>query len=119
MAAQGLKDISVVDDTDAVVGVITENDFLRRLGADSFLHLMPRLLEDPGGFSHSRHETPVRAVMSAPAVCVPREADYQSITGAFHQCRGSVLPVVDRGRRICGPLLRKDFTALGPQDTAP
>lgn len=112
LVQQGLKSLPVVDDDRRVVGILTETDFLRRLQADSFLDLLLRLLEQPGGFSQRCHATPVSAAMTAPAVTVPQGAGFRAILGAFHAHPGRGMPVVDEAGRSRGLLLRKDFLAV-------
>jgi len=109
MAEQGLKALPVVDAGGRVLGMLTETDFLRRLQAQGFLELMLRLMVSPTGFSHRCHETPVSAVMTAPAVSVPEEAGFAAIVTAFRHCPGRSLPVVDGSGRLRGLLLRKQF----------
>ncbi|CAK0738033.1 CBS domain-containing membrane protein [Gammaproteobacteria bacterium] len=111
MADQGLKSIPVVNDEGCVVGILTESDYLRRLGAEGFLGLMLRLMAEPDGFKHRCHETPVSSTMTTPAVTVPEEADFSRIAAAFHQCRGRSLPVIDGAGRLKGLLMRKQFVA--------
>jgi len=109
MVEQGLKALPVVDAGGRVLGMLTETDFLRRLQAEGFLELLLRLVEDPTGFGHSCHETPVSAAMTAPAVSVPEQADFAAIAAAFRGCSGRSLPVVDADGRLLGLLLRKQF----------
>jgi len=111
LARQGLKGLPVVDADDAVIGMLTETDFLRRLRADTVLELLLRLIEDPDGFTHRCHETPVRAAMTAPAVTVPEAAGFAAMIAAFHSHEGRSMPVVDEAGRLRGLLLRKDFLA--------
>jgi len=111
IARQGLKGLPVVDPEGAVMGMLTETDFLRRLKADTLLELLLRLIEDPQGFGHRCHETPVRAAMTAPAVSVRETTGFADIIAAFHRHEGRSMPVVDELGRLRGLLLRKDFLA--------
>jgi len=111
MARQGLKSIPVVDGDRRLLGILTETDFLRRLQASGFLDLMLDLMEDPGGFSHRCHETPVSAPMTHPAESVAAHAGFTAISTSFRRCGGRSLPVVDGDGRLLGLLLRKDFVA--------
>ncbi|CAK0774004.1 CBS domain-containing membrane protein [Gammaproteobacteria bacterium] len=111
MATQGLKSIPVVDDRGWVVGMLTESDYLRQLGAEGFLELMLRLIVEPAGLRQCCHEMPVATAMTTPAVAVPEEADFARIVAAFRQCHGRSLPVVDREGRLKGLLMRKQFVA--------
>lgn len=111
MVAQGLKAIPVVDADRRVVAILTETDFLRRLQAPGFLALMLDLMDDPGGFSHRCHETPVRVAMTSPPECVLPDAGFDAIGNAFRRCGGRSLPVTDADGRLLGLLPRKAFVA--------
>lgn len=109
MARQDLTAIPVVDGGHRVLGMLTETDFLQRLQAPGFLHLMLDLMENPAAFSHRCHETPVSAAMSSPVQSVPPDADFSTISSAFRRCGGRALPVVDGEDRLLGLLSSKDF----------
>jgi len=109
LVSQGFKGLPVVDADQFVIGILTETDFLRRLEADSFLHLLLRIVGEPGAFSNRCQQTPVREAMSAPVVTVAASAGFQEIVKAFHVHDGRSMPVVDAAGRLQGLLLRKDF----------
>ena len=119
LVEQGLKSLPVVDGAGAVVGVLTESDFLRRLHAETFLELLLRLVREPATFGHRCHETPVAEAMTAPAVTVPEDASFRQILAAFRAHPGRSMPVTDSGGRLRGILLRKDFIASCGTDVAP
>lgn len=109
MARQGLKGLPVVDDTNRVVGILTESDLLRRLQADTFLELLLRLVKDIGSFRHRCHETAVREAMCAAPVTITEDAGFFTIIKQFHGHQGRSMPVVDADGRLRGLLLQKDF----------
>lgn len=111
LARLGVKSLAVLDGQGHVLGMLTETDFLRRLRADTFLELLLRFLDEPGGFSHRCHETPVSEAMSAPAISVREDAGFREIIQAFQTHEGRSMPVVDGEGRYLGLLLRKDFLA--------
>lgn len=119
LVEQGLKSLPVVDGAGAVVGVLTESDFLRRLHAETFLELLLRLVREPATFGHRCHETPVAEAMTAPAVTVAEDASFRQILAAFRAHPGRSMPVTDSGGRLRGILLRKDFIASCGTDVAP
>lgn len=119
MATQGLKGLPVVDAEGRVVGMLTETDYLRRLGADTFLALLLRLIEDAGTFTHRCHESEVRAAMSAPAVTVREDAGLVEITEGFRAHPGRSMAVVDNAGRLRGLLMRKDFVEQFDLGSAP
>lgn len=119
LVEQGLKSLPVVDGAGAVVGVLTESDFLRRLHAETFLELLLRLVREPATFGHRCHETPVAEAMTAPAVTVAEDASFRQILAAFRAHPGRSMPVTDSDGRLRGILLRKDFIASCGTDVAP
>ena len=120
LVEQGMKSLPVVDDGGCVIGVLTETDFLGRLHADSFLELLLRLVDEPGGtFGHRCHETPVAEAMTAPVVTVTEDASFRQILAAFHAHPGRSMPVTDANGRLRGILLRKDFITKCGADLVP
>lgn len=103
------KALPVVDTKGRVTGILTENDFLRRLNVASFLELLLSMLDQTFELKHRCHETPVSRAMTAPAVTIDRHAGFMEIIGAFHRHAGRSLPVVDGNGRLLGLLLRKDI----------
>lgn len=103
------KALPVADADGRVIGMLTENDFLRRLGVDSFLELLLNMLDEGFEFKHRCHETPVSEAMTAPAVTISADAGFAEVIHAFHRHNGRSMPVVDKEGRLLGLLLRKDF----------
>ena len=106
---QSIKALPVVVGGGAVVGILTETDVLRQLGADSFLGLLPRLLPGRDGLANCCHDTPISTMMTAPAVTVTEDAGFSAIMSAFRRHGGRSMPVVDHRGRMVGLLMRKDF----------
>jgi CBS domain-containing membrane protein len=105
----GYKALPVVDANGCVMGILTENDFLRRLNVDTFLQLLLSMLDEAFELKHRCHETPVSKAMTAPAITVGKDAGFAETIAAFHRHDGRSLPVVDSDGRLLGLLLRKDF----------
>ena len=105
----GYKALPVVDEGGCVIGILTENDFLRRLNVDTFLQLLLSMLDEEFEFKHRCHETPVSKAMSSPAITVGKDAGFVETIAAFHRHDGRSVPVVDSDGRLLGMLLRKDF----------
>lgn len=112
LVRSGHKALPVVDASGCVIGILTENDFLRRLKVDTFLELLLSMLDEAFEFKHRCHETPVSQAMTAPAVTVAEKAGFEEIISAFHQHDGRSVPVVDGDGRLLGLLLRKDFLSI-------
>jgi CBS domain-containing membrane protein len=108
IAQSGYKGLPVVD-AGAVVGMLTETDFLRRLKVSTFLELLLAMMDDSYSFTHRCHETPVREAMVAPAMCVGLDAGFGQILRCFDDHEGRSAPVIDAAGALQGLLLRKDF----------
>jgi len=106
---QGVKTLPVIDPDGRVLGVLTETDVLRQLGADSFLELLLQLLEGDGTLGDRGQDTATSAMMTTPAVTVTEQAGLREIMTAFRRHAGRGMPVVDAQGRCSGLLLRKDF----------
>jgi CBS domain-containing protein len=105
----GYKALPVVDANGRVTGILTENDFLRRLNVDTFLQFLLSMLDEAFEFKHRCHETPVTEAMTSPAITVGKDAGFAETIAAFHRHDGRSVPVVDGDNRLLGLLLRKDF----------
>lgn len=108
---QGVKALPVVVGGGLVKGILTETDILKRLGADSFLELLPRLIEKCDRLAECCHETATSAMMTSPAVSVTERSGFTQIMCAFRNHGGRSMPVVDDRGRLVGLLMRKDFLA--------
>lgn len=109
MAARALKGLPVVDGNHRVVGVLTETDLLRHLGAATFTQLLARLIADPSALEHALHQTSVAAIMSSPAVTVRVGARFSEVVERFHSRAANRLPVIDSDGTLVGVLSRRDF----------
>lgn len=109
LVRSGYKALPVVDTDGRVTGMLTENDFLRRLNVGTFLQLLLNMLDEEFELKHRCHETPVSKAMTTPPVTVDGNAGFAETIAAFHRHRGRSMPVVDGDGRLLGLLLRKDF----------
>jgi CBS-domain-containing membrane protein len=109
LVKSGYKALPVVDAGGRVTGILTENDFLRRLNVDTFLQLLLSMMDEEFELKHRCHETPVSKAMTAPAITVGKDAGFAETIAAFHRHDGRSVPVVDSDGRLLGLLLRKDF----------
>lgn len=119
LVQSGYKALPVVNADGTVIGILTENDFLRRLQVNTFLELLLNMLDDSFEFQHRCHETPVHKAMTSPAITVRKDAGIGEIVRAFHRHEGRSLPVVDHDGKLLGLLLRKDFLKAYDMETLP
>jgi CBS domain-containing membrane protein len=109
LVKSGHKALPVVDARGCVIGILTENDFLKRLNVDSFLELLLSMLDESFELKHRCHETPVSRAMTTSVITVGRNAGFTETLAAFHHHHGRSMAVVDNDGRLLGLLLRKDF----------
>ncbi|MEJ2212545.1 MAG: CBS domain-containing protein [Gammaproteobacteria bacterium] len=109
LVSQKRKSLPVVDSDYHVVGMLTESDFLSRLGMDSSLQLLLKLDKDQNRFLHRSDETSVSEAMSTPVTTVVEQAGFWDVLHAFQRHEGRSMPVVDQEGTLKGLLLRKDF----------
>jgi len=107
--SQELKALPVVEAESRVLGILTETDVLRALGALTFLAWVGQMLAEGRGFSPAKVQRPVRELMTSPAVTVPLDAGIGQLLAAFRSHPGRAIPVVDLEGRLAGMLLRKQF----------
>lgn len=116
---QGLRTLPVIDPDDQVIGVFTETDVLRALGAKRPLDLLAHLIERSAPVEPRMLETQVGTLMTHPAVCVPITAGIHEILAAFTRHPGRSMPVLAPDGRLAGLLRRKDvLRALNLEDVS-
>jgi len=114
LAEGGLKSMPVADGDGRVVGVLSETDVLRFLGAATFAELIHRPPQRLAELDALLQTAAVGAVMTSPAVTVGAEAGFADIMRAFRAHGGRRMPVADAEGRLVGVLARKDFVAACP-----
>ncbi len=114
LSARQIKSSPVSDEGGQVVGMLSETDIMRWLGATTFMELITQPAEQRAHWDRRLQVVTVREVMTSPAVTVDQNADYETMLSAFRNHRGRRMPVVDASGRLVGVLARKDFLAACP-----
>jgi acetoin utilization protein AcuB len=98
-----VRHLPVLDAGGALRGVVTDRDLRHQLFA-------PGVLERIGHVPTTRllEERPVRAAMSAPAVCLAAMAEIEEAAGIMRHHRIGSLPVLD-GDKVVGILTETDL----------
>lgn len=109
MAKQHAHTLPVVDDAARVIGTISEQNFLRHYGADTFFALVFELQAHDEQFLHYCERTQVAAVMTVPPPTLQLEDDLLAVAMGFHERDEQRLAVVDVNQRLLGVVLRRDF----------
>lgn len=105
--------LPVIDDSEALVGVLSEFDVIRHVaGSDSAgLSRFQSQLIDRGGlgtaYSHALSE-PVRSIMTTPALTAPEDSDLKHVAELMLQHKMKRIPIV-KGRSVVGVVSRVDL----------
>lgn len=86
MAAANISGLPVVDSNDAVIGVISEKDFLKKMGAEpsgSFMGVISQCLKNKGCVALPIRGKTAADIMSAPAVTVDAARPLSEISQLF------------------------------------
>ena len=103
--------LPVVDDAGAVVGVISEADFVRAAGHSGALRNLLTRLFDPGPDRSDSSIGKVRDVMTSPARTITPHEPVSRAAALMGKWGVNRLPVVDRGQLV-GIISRADIVGL-------
>jgi CBS domain-containing protein len=112
MARHGVSGVPVVDAERRVLGVISEKDFLSRMGAapsGSFMEVVADCLSKRGCVAIPLRAERAAEVMSTPPVTTREEAPLCELTDLLGRLSINRLPVVDDTRRLVGIVTRADI----------
>ena len=112
MAEGGVTGVPVIDGDRRVVGVISEKDFLRRMGTgstDSLMAVMALCMENDGCSAITMRNQKARDIMSSPAVTVEETTPLSEVAGIFTDRNVNRAPVVDAEGRLLGIIARSDI----------
>lgn len=112
MAAANISGIPVVNGRDGVIGVISEKDFLKKMGAEpsgSFMGVISQCLKNKGCVALPIRGRAAGDIMSAPAVTVKPERPLSEISQLFAEKKINRVPVVSEDGRIVGIVSRADM----------
>lgn len=111
MGRARVSGVPVVDDRGQVVGVVSEKDFLKRMGsnAPNFMTLVADCLKSRGCVALPLKEQRAADLMSAPAVTVKPHTPVREIVALMAAHNINRLPVTDAGGRLVGIVSRGDL----------
>jgi CBS domain-containing protein len=111
MGRANVSGVPVVDGDRRVVGVISQRDFLKRLGAGepNFMSLVAACLKYRGCVALPVKQQRAADLMSAPAVTVRPDTPMQEVAARFEANQINRVPVVDAGGRLVGIITRGDL----------
>jgi CBS domain-containing membrane protein len=112
MGRRGISGVPVVDADSRVVGVISETDFLTRMGATgpgNFMSVMATCLKAEGCITLPIQAQTAEDIMSSPAITVTEQATTMEITRLFIEKAINRAPVVDQQGHLVGIVSRADI----------
>ena len=112
MAEANISGIPVVDTNHSVIGVISEKDFLERMGASptgSFMGVISQCLKNKGCLVLPIRGKSAGDIMSTPAVTVGPELPLAEISQIFREKQINRVPVVDSASNLIGIVSRGDI----------
>ncbi len=112
LADKGISGAPVVDDRGKIVGVISEKDFLGRMGAGrtgSFMEVVAHCLKNRGCVATPMRDSVVDDIMTRPAITAPEQIPVADISSLFMKEGINRLPIVDSDDRLVGIVARSDL----------
>lgn len=122
MGRRGVSGVPVLDQEDRVVGVISEKDFLSRMGviaSQNFMSLLAACLKTKGCVALPIKQKRAEDIMSTPALTVGEEATVKEIAKIFTVKNINRVPVTDPQGRLKGIVSRGDIVKAALQRTTP
>ena len=102
----------VIDAAGKIVGVLSEKDFLAKMGLGqptSFMQIVAHCLNNRGCMATSLRNHSVQEIMTAPAITAGPEMTMGAISALFVDKRINRLPIVDPEGRPLGIVTRTDL----------
>ena len=112
MAEANISGLPVINESNEVVGVITEKDFLRELSTEkspSFMSVIAQCLTSKGCVALPVKKLAVKDIMSAPAIAVDEKATLSEIMNMMKEKEINRLPVKGKESRLVGIITRSDI----------
>jgi CBS domain-containing membrane protein len=112
MAQQRISGVPVLDEAGRVAGIISEKDFLMRMGAADTAHVMGIIaacLRGKGCVAMSIRGRTAADIMAAPAITVREDVSTIEITALFAARSINRVPVVDGSGKLAGIVARADI----------
>ncbi|RMD55153.1 MAG: CBS domain-containing protein, partial [Nitrospirae bacterium] len=115
MAKHKISGVPVVDEEDRVIGVISEKDFLKKMGSgevSTFMEVLEKCLKTEGCVIAPIRAKDAGELMSSPAITVKGDINVSHIAKLFSEKRINRVPVVDDKGRLIGIISRGDILKI-------
>jgi CBS-domain-containing membrane protein len=114
LSEKGISGAPVVDRDGRIVGVVSEKDFLAKMGAGrsgSFMQMVAHCLKNKGCVATSLQNRSVETIMTTPAVTATAGTSIAEIAALLMEKKINRLPITDDDRRVIGIVTRTDLVA--------
>jgi CBS domain-containing membrane protein len=121
MGKSGVSGVPVLDSEGRVVGVISEKDFLRRMGAgvqDNFMTVVANCLLAKGCIVLPMRAKIAEDIMTSPAITFEESTPLKEIIGLFLEKGINRAPITGSDGRILGILTRNDIISASAGNAA-
>ena len=111
MAKNSVSGIPVIDDGEQVVGIISENDFLSRMGKKeikSFMNIIALCLEDKGCVAMPIRNQNAEDIMTSPVITANEETPVSDIVNLFADKKINRVPILSQDKKLVGIVSRED-----------
>ncbi len=111
MAKNNVSGIPVIDDGEQVVGIISENDFLSRMGKKeikSFMNIIALCLEDKGCLAMPISNQNAEDIMTSPVITANEETPVSDIVNLFADKKINRVPILSQDKKLVGIVSRED-----------
>lgn len=112
LAEKSISGAPVTDRDGRVVGMISEKDFLCKMGADqrgSFMQIIAQCLKNKGCVAAPMLKRSAGDIMSAPAITITADFSIGRISALMIEKNINRLPVVDAANKPAGIVTRSDL----------
>lgn len=121
MAEKGISGLPVLDGQSQVAGIISEKDFLGRMGGSkgmTLMHIIADCLQGKGCSARPVRAKSAQDIMSSPAVTVGPDTSAGEIAAIFSSQRINRVPVTDTGGSLIGIVSREDIVRASTMRSA-
>jgi len=111
MSDENISGVPVISDDHRVVGVISEKDFLRRMGqdSDSFMSVIAQCLSHRACLALPIKEKTAKDIMTTPAMTATMDLNVAGLSRMLKDHNINRLPIVDDDGRLIGIVSRGDI----------
>lgn len=118
MASHEISGLPVVDEESKVIGVISEKDFLSRMGVKSSMEIIARFLKNKGNIPVPILEQKAADIMTSPASTVNEDTSISEITNIFSEKNINRVPVINSEGKLVGIISRADALHFIPHTSS-